>query len=234
MIHVGTSGYSYAEWKGSFYPEDLAASGMLEYYSARLSTVEINNTFYRLPSEKVLKDWAGKTPDAFTLTLKAPRRMTHQARLRNCEDLLEVSCERARTLGLKLGVLLFQLPPYFRKNLDVLDAFVRLLPSDLRVAFEFRHDSWHSDDVLDLFRDRNIALCVTDGEKSKPPAVATAGHAYFRLRDEGYQETDIERWAGTIAEIAATVTDVFVYFKHEEAGKGPEFARLLMDRLERG
>ena len=231
-IWIGTSGYSYSEWKGNFYPADLPASKMLAYYSARLSTVEINNTFYRMPSEKVLADWAEGTPDGFAFTLKAPRRITHDSRLRGCADILEVFCERARTLESKLGVLLFQLPPYFRKDVEVLYEFLDGMPEGTRAAFEFRHDSWHSDDVFDRLRARNLALCIADTEKGTTPMVATADYGYFRLRDEGYRQADFAKWAATIRDHQQGWHDTFVYFKHEQDGKGPQFADSLKTSLE--
>lgn len=233
MIHVGTSGYNYPEWRGSFYPPDMPTTRMLAYYSERFDTVEINYSFYRMPTEKVLADWARGTPENFTFTLKASRRITHDARLQNCSEMTRTFCSRARTLGPKLGVVLFQLPPAFRKDVAVLSAFLDELSDDLRVAFEFRHASWLSDDVMDLLRKNNIALCISDGEKVKIPVEVTATHAYFRLRDEGYQPPDIQQWAATVQDRTAACKDAFVYFKHEEEGKGAEFARIMLDALVR-
>ena len=233
-IWIGTSGYSYREWKGTFYPEDLATPKMLAYYADRFSTVEINNTFYRMPSEKMLTDWANGTPESFSFTLKAPRRITHDARLQDCAELVDTFCSRARTLGPKLGVLLFQLPPYFRKDVGVLEQFIDWVPTDTRAAFEFRHRSWYSDDVYALLKARSLALCVMDNEDSTTPIVSTAPYGYFRLRDEGYQEADFARWADTIMQQTETWEDVFVYFKHEDEGKGPEFARSLISSLATG
>jgi uncharacterized protein YecE (DUF72 family) len=227
-VLVGTSGYNYPEWRGSFYPEKFATDKMLGYYAERFPTVEINYTFYRLPNEKILSGWAAGTPNGFSFTLKAPRRITHDARLQRCEDLVQTFCRTARTLGPKLATLLFQLPPNFKKNVDVLRAFLELLPDGTRAAFEFRHDSWLGADVFDALRARNAALCVADSEKMTTPVEMTADYAYFRLRDEGYQDDDIVRWGRTISALPDT-TDVFVYFKHEEQGKGPEFAKRLMD-----
>ena len=231
MIWIGTSGYNYPEWKGSFYPSDLAAAKMLPYYAARFPTVEINYSFYRLPSEKMVTAWAAATPPAFRLTLKAPKRITHDRRLRDCADLVKAFCDVAGTLGDKLGVLLFQLAPNFRKDLDVFDAFLADLPPGARAAFEFRHPSWLDDDVYERLRRRNLALCVADTEKLSTPVVPTADYGYFRLRDEGYTPDAIARWAAVMREHAAGWTDTYVYFKHEEAGKGPEFAAALMREL---
>jgi uncharacterized protein YecE (DUF72 family) len=230
-IRVGTSGYNYPEWKGSFYPEKLPAAGMLPYYAERFSTVEINYTFYRMPSEKILAGWARETPERFKLTLKAPKRITHDARLRDCAEPLRRFLDVAGTLGTKLGALLFQLPPYFRKDLTVLDAFLETLPEHCCAAFEFRHLSWLDDDVYARLQARNLALCIADGEKMSTPVRITADHAYFRLRDEGYTAADIANWARIIREQTARCRDTYIYFKHEEAGKGPEFARLLLDEL---
>jgi uncharacterized protein YecE (DUF72 family) len=221
-IFVGTSGYNYPEWRGTFYPEKFSTDKMLAYYAERLATVEINYTFYRMPTEKLLQRWFDGTPEHFTFTLKAPRRITHDARLQRCEDTLQAFCRTARTLGPKLAVLLFQLPPNFRKDADVLRAFVALIPEGTRAAFEFRHASWLDAEVFDTLRAGNIALCIADSEKMSTPVEATADYAYFRLRDEGYQQSDLEQWAQTVR--ALPPKDAFVYFKHEAQGLGPEFA----------
>ena len=231
MIFVGTSGYNYPEWKGSFYPEKLSASRMLGYYAGRFRTVEINYSFYRLPSDKAVRGWADQTPDDFVFTLKVSRRITHDARLRDCRELLDVFCDRARNLDGKLGTVLFQLPPYARKDVDALSQFLEWLPSDIRGAFEFRHASWLSDDVYDLLRASNAALCVTDGEKVSTPMISTADYAYFRLRDEGYGPDEIADWARKISAHAKDADDTFVYFKHEKEGRGAEFAKIFIDNL---
>jgi uncharacterized protein YecE (DUF72 family) len=231
MIWIGTSGYNYPEWKGSFYPPDLPAAKMLPYYAARFSTVEINYTFYRMPNEKLVGGWAAQTPDPYRLTLKAPRRITHDSRLKNTGELVDGFCRVAATLGPKLGALLFQLPPNLKKDLALFDAFLSGLPPKAPAAFEFRHLSWLDDEVFDRLRQRNLALCVADSEKLSTPVIVTADYAYFRLRDEGYTPDDIARWAEIIAGETSGCREVFVYFKHEEAGKGPEFGRLLGQRL---
>jgi uncharacterized protein YecE (DUF72 family) len=231
MIWIGTSGYNYPEWKGSFYPADLPAAKMLPFYAARFPTVEINYTFYRMPTEKLVAGWAAQTPSPFKLTLKAPRRITHDSRLKNCGELVNVFCRVAGTLEAKLGALLFQLPPPAKKDLAIFDAFLAELPPNVTAAFEFRHPSWLDADVFERLARRNLALCVADSEKLSTPVRVTADYAYFRLRDEGYTADDIGRWAETIARETASCRDVFVYFKHEEEGKGPHFARMLKERL---
>lgn len=232
-VRVGTSGYNYAEWKGTFYPETLAAAKMLPYYSARFPTVEINATFYRMPTPKTLAGWSAATPEAFVLALKVPQRITHFARLRNIDDPLRFFCETARTLGPKLGPLLFQLPPNFEKDTDRLAGTLARLPSDLRCAFEFRHESWLADDVYELLRRRNAALCIADSATASTPLVATADFGYLRLRDEGYVDADLARWAETITGLGGSWNEAFVYFKHEESGTGPALARRLTELLTR-
>jgi len=231
MIWVGTSGYNYPEWKGSFYPSDLPTTKMLPYYAARFPTVEINYTFYRMPNEKLVGGWASNTPDPYRLTLKAPRRITHDSRLKNTGELVQNFCRVAASLGPKLGALLFQLPPNLKKDLAVFDAFLADLPPRVCAAFEFRNTSWFDDEVFERLKARNLALCVSDSEKLSAPVKVTADYAYFRLRDEGYKPDDIARWADTIAHETSACKDVFVYFKHEDEGKGPEFAQLLLKRL---
>lgn len=230
-LWVGTSGYAYPEWRGSFYPEKMQTAKMLPYYAERLPTVEINNTFYRMPNAKLLEGWSAQTPEKFKLTLKAPQRITHQKRLRDCAEDVKYFLEVAATLGPKLGAILFQLPPYLRMNLEVLDGFLEMLPAGLCAAFEFRHKSWMEADVFSRLRAKGLALCVADSESFSTPVEITAGYAYFRLRDEGYQPQDIERWAQIIRERTADSSDVFVYFKHEEAGIGTQFAKQLIGHL---
>src|SRR5436190_22182376 len=164
MIWIGTSGYNYPEWKGSFYPADLPAAKMLPYYAARFPTVEINYTFYRMPTEKLVSGWAAQTPSPYKLTLKAPRRITHDSQLKNCGSLLTSFCDVAGSLGEKLGALLFQLPPNFKKDLTLFDSFLQDLPPGARAAFEFRHASWLVDAVYERLRRRILALCDADSE----------------------------------------------------------------------
>jgi uncharacterized protein YecE (DUF72 family) len=232
MIWVGTSGYDYPEWRGSFYPSDLPAAKMLSFYAARFSSVEINATFYRMPTRKVLEGWAGATPASFKLTLKVPRRITHAPRLVGREPLVRALCEAAESLGSKRGALLFQLPPSLSKNVDLLDTLLSWLPNDTRAAFEFRNESWQNEEVYECLRSRNAALCITDSETMSTPIVQTANFGYLRLRDERYTSRDLERWADIIQAARSCWLETFVYFKHEEEGKGPAFAKELIDRLE--
>jgi len=229
-LFVGTSGYNYPEWRGSFYPEKFPTSKMLPYYAERFNSVEVNYTFYKVPTVPLLQGWAAQTPEGFAFTLKAPRRITHDSKLRRCEDLTQTFCRTAQTLGRKLGVLLFQLPPTFKRDDSVLKEFLDLLPDGTRAAFEFRHASWHDDAVFDILRARHVALCIADSEKMSTPVTTTADYTYFRLRDEGYEPADIDRWANTVRDTSGN-RDAFVYFKHEEEGKGPAFAKLLVEAL---
>ena len=230
-LWVGTSGYNYSEWKGSFYPQRLPAQKMLPYYAQRLNTVEINYTYYRMPNAKILKGWDDATPQEFKLTLKAPKRITHDARLRNCEDHVKFFTETAAKLGPKLGALLFQLPPGFKQDLALLDSFLALLPEGTCAAFEFRHGSWLNEELYSRLRERNLALCVADSETMATPIVITADYAYFRLRDEGYASHEIADWARRIQSHTSACKDVYVYFKHEESGTGPQFAKIFLDAI---
>jgi uncharacterized protein YecE (DUF72 family) len=214
-VHVGTSGYNYPEWRGTFYPDTLPAAKMLPYYVERFSTVEINATFYRMPSAKTVAGWAAAAPASFRYVLKAPQRITHFGRLRGVDDPLRYFCDTARILGDKLGPLLFQLPPNFKKAADRLGEALTLLPADLRAAFEFRHESWFDDEVYGLLRSRNVALCVAETEEGTTPAIATADFGYLRLRAVEYSDDDLRRWLETIHRIGSTWRDAFVFFKHE-------------------
>ncbi|HYK81647.1 MAG TPA: DUF72 domain-containing protein [Gemmatimonadales bacterium] len=224
-VRVGTSGYNFPEWKGTFYPAKLPAAQMLEYYAQRLSTVEVNYTFYRMPNAKTVAGWDQATPAGFTFVLKAPQRITHIARLRDVDDPLRYFLETARALGPKLGPILFQLPPNFKKDLDRLGDLVTQFPADLRCAWEFRHASWFAEDVYAALRNANAALCIADTEEGHTPLVATADFGYLRLRDAGYKQKDLERWATTTRELGAGWRDAFVFFKHEESGIGPKLAQ---------
>jgi len=231
QLSIGTSGFSYAAWKGKFYPERLPAKQMLSYYAERFPTVEINNTFYRMPTPSVMEAWAAQVPAAFRFAVKAPRRITHERRLANVNEDVARFLDVTSTLGPRRGPLLFQLPPNFKRDDARLGDFLVLLPQNVQIAFEFRHASWFDAEVFDALRAKNIALCVADSDKLHSPVEVTASYGYFRLRDEGYQPSDIERWAQTIRGLEG-LSDVLVYFKHEEQGLGPDFARRLIAAME--
>ena len=224
---AGTSGYSYKEWLGHFYPEKLAAADMLRYYAEHFRTVEINNTFYRMPAEPMLARWAEAVPEHFTFTLKAPRRITHDQRLREAESATSAFLQRAAVLGAKLGVLLFQLPPYLRKDVPRLQAFLDLLPGDARVAFEFRHASWQDEEVHEALRARAAMLCVTDTDEGDTLFVATSDCGYVRLRRTHYDDGNLRGWVERIA--AARLARTYVYFMHEDEALGTRFAQRMSE-----
>jgi len=228
---IGTSGFQYAEWKGTFYPEDLPANKMLPFYAERFSTTEINYTFHRIPAAKTIDNWKQLTPDNFRFALKAPQKITHWSKLRDCADTLRYFYDVVSGLGEKLGPVLFQLPPNFKKDTFVLGDFVNGLPGGIRAAFEFRHESWFDDEIFDTLKAREAALCIADTEKLETPKVATANYGYLRLRREDYARTDVERWTEFVREQESGWNDVFIYFKHEEAGIGPKLARQMMELL---
>jgi uncharacterized protein YecE (DUF72 family) len=230
-VHVGTSGYNYPAWKGRFYPQGLPATGWLAYYAERFPTVEMNATFYRIPTAQVFAGWAERTPEGFRFAVKASQRITHQARLKpESVDTTRVFLERARSLGAKLGPVLFQLPPNFKKDAARLRDFLALLPPGTSAAFEFRHSSWFDDEVYTTLRQAGAALCIADTEDLSTPVVATAAFGYLRLRREDYDEAAIAAWAERIR-TADFGDDVFVYFKHEDEAKGVDFAARLAKRF---
>ena len=213
-VAAGTSGFSYKEWQGHFYPEKLPASKMLEFYAAKLPTVELNNTFYRMPNEALIQSCRERTPESFRFALKAPRQMTHSRKLANCEEPLARFVQVAAGLGDKLGVLLFQLPPTFQKDLASLESFLRLLPGSVRCAFEFRHPSWFDESTYSALRQHQAALCVADVDERDPPAlVATANFTYLRLRRQDYTPAELATWATALAQ--QPFEQAFVFFKHE-------------------
>jgi len=221
-ITAGTSGYAFKEWKGSFYPSDMKPDGMLAFYAARFSTVEINNTFYRLPRENVLLEWAAQVPAGFTFAIKASQRITHHARLKPefAADLLGFLLKNTAVLQDHLGPILFQLPPNMKKDLARLAGFLDLLPADRRFVIKFRHDSWFGDDVYDALRARDVAMCVAEQEEFKCPVVCTASWGYLRLHRFDYGEAALAEWAKCVAE--QPWSEAYVYFKHDEgSGSGP-------------
>ena len=227
-LHVGTSGYSYKEWKGNFYPEDLPAKEMLSYYSRRLPAVEINNTFYRLPQPSMIENWNAQVPARFRFSIKATQRITHIKRLNNVADETKYLLETAALLEKRLGVVLFQLPPNFKKDSERLKTFLDLLQPDLRTAFEFRHESWFDDETFDLLRERDCALVVSDtDEKPLTEIISTARWGYLRLRRTAYEENDLIEWMKRVQD--QKWKDAFVFFKHEDEGVGPKLAAQFLE-----
>ena len=224
-LSVGTSGFSYKEWLGKFYPEKLPGDQMLAFYARHFDTVEINNTFYRMPAETMLARWAAEAPAGFEFTLKAPRRITHEKRLREAESDVAEFCRRAATLGERLGALLFQTPPFLKKDLARLRDFLALLPEPARAAFEFRNDSWRSEDVYAALRERGAMLCVTDTDEGETPFVATCATGYLRLRRTHYEDAELGQWARRIG--AEPLARAYVYFMHEDEALGTRFAQRL-------
>jgi len=231
MIWVGTSGFQYKEWKGTFYPETLSLAKMLPYYAERFPTTEINYSFRRTPSEKTLTNWFASTPQKFRFGLKAPQEITHFRQLRDCTDVLTRFCDVLKTLGEKLGPVLFQLPPSLKHDNALLKNFLATIPAGLHSAFEFRHASWFNDDTFAALKSKNAALCIADTDELSTPVVSTANFGYFRLRKVDYTKADIKRWAKVIDGHGRKAKDIFVYFKHEETGTGPKFGRQLLDEL---
>lgn len=226
---IGTSGYSYPAWKGAFYPTDLPAKKMLGFYATRFASVEINNTFYRMPSSTTMEGWAREVPDTFTFAVKAPQRITHQLRLKNAGEALAALLAATELLAEKQGPILFQLPPFMKKDVPLLQAFLAEMPRRCHAAFEFRHPSWFADEVYEALRAAGAALCVAEGDKLETPLVATADWGYLRLRREDYVDGDIRKWAKQIAE--QPWQQAYVYFKHEDEAKGPRFAELLQELM---
>jgi len=229
-LHVGTSGYSYKEWKGSFYPEDLPAKKMLSYYGERLNAVEINNTFYRLPKASVLESWAAQVPPSFRFSIKASRRITHFTRLKEeARDPTEYLLSTVETLGERLGVVLFQLPPNLKKDVPRLEGFLEMLPVGTPAAFEFRHESWRDDHVHEALRAKGMALVCADTDDSEEDEalVHTTEWGYLRLRRPDYTDSDLERWAERITGLEWD--RAFVFFKHEDVGAGPRLAARFLE-----
>jgi uncharacterized protein YecE (DUF72 family) len=227
-LYVGTSGYSYKEWKGTFYPKDLPAAQMLRYYGARFRTVEINNTFYRMPKASVLEGWAETVPADFKFVLKASQRITHMQRLKDTDESVSYLLEVAGALKDRLGPLLFQLPPNLAKDLPRLQTFLALLPSHRRAAFEFRHPSWLDDEVFALLRQHQVALCIADAEDDlEVPFASTADWGYLRLRRPDYDATALKSWMKRVQK--QDWRDAFVFFKHEDEGKGPQLAQNFLE-----
>jgi uncharacterized protein YecE (DUF72 family) len=232
QLHVGTSGYSYKEWKGTFYPEKLAEKDMLHFYSEHFSTVEINYSFYQLPKEATLLKWASEVPAGFTFSLKANQKITHIKRLRDCGDILRRFLEIASVLqeGDHLGPILVQLPPNFKFDKPLLEEFLAMRPTAFRFAFEARHASWYTEETYEVLRKHQTALCLAETEKDTPPDVMTADFTYVRLRKEEYAPKEIHAWKKRFDSWTAQGVQVFVYFKHEDSGTAPKYAKELLGK----
>jgi uncharacterized protein YecE (DUF72 family) len=219
---VGTSGWSYTSWRPKFYPEGTKGAGLLRYYATRLATMEINYTFNHLPTEKNVAQWTAATPEDFVFALKASQQITHRKQLREPAETLPIFFERARPLGPRLGPILFQTPPWLRRDDDRLAMFLAALPRDVRSALEFRHTSWYVPEVYELLRSANVALVHAEGEKAPSPIETlgdTADFAYTRLRDrEGYPDAEVDVWAQRVRALLASGKDVYAYFRHDEDG----------------
>jgi uncharacterized protein YecE (DUF72 family) len=222
QILTGTSGFSYPAWRGTFYPEKLPEAKMLGFYAEQLAAVEINNTFYRMPSAEILARWAADVPPGFRFALKSPRRITHEKRLVDVADTVERLASTVRELGERLGPILFGLPPNMKKDLPRLDAFLAGLPAGVQAAVEFRHESWFTDDVYAALKARNTALCVADSEDLSTPFEATAGWGYLRLRRQDYDDAALAAWGDRLR--AQPFSTAYVFFKHEDEGRGASLA----------
>jgi uncharacterized protein YecE (DUF72 family) len=220
---VGTSGYSYKEWKGTFYPNKLPQKEMLSFYARQFSTVEINNTFYQMPSEGVVESWTQQTPDSFRFVLKAPQSITHRKRLKNVEEETDHLLRVASVLKGRRGPLLFQLPPNFKKDCSRLEAFLKFIDKRTLTAFEFRHESWFDEDVFECLRANSCALCVADvDDVPSADLVSTARWGYVRLRREDYSDEQLSEWIERLR--SQDWDEAYVFFKHEDSGTGPKFA----------
>ncbi|MEX0806661.1 MAG: DUF72 domain-containing protein [Candidatus Binatia bacterium] len=228
-LWVGTSGYSYKEWLGRFYPERLSAKEMLRFYASRFPAVEINNTFYRLPKESVLLSWGEQVPPEFRFVLKAPQRITHVKRLKDAGAEVEYLFRIATVLGIRAGAVLFQLPPYLKKDIERLQNFLSFLPKDRNVAFEFRHPSWFDEDIFACLRASNCALCMADTDENKTrDLTATATWGYVRLRQSEYSSADLLQWKERV--LSESWDHAYVFFKHEDEAMGPKLAAQFLDQ----
>lgn len=223
MLYVGTSGYSYKEWQGSFYPEKIAASEMLSYYAARLPAVELNNTYYRLPQRSTVESWRVQVPEDFRFSVKAPRSITLYRRLRDVGAQTKQMLETVSALEDRLGTLLFRMPENMKKDVAVLKSFLKQLPADTPAAFDFRHPTWFDDDVRELLRSNNRVLVVSDTDELPAERIdKTADWGYVRLRRVKYSKAELTAWSKRIK--AQNWKKTFVFFKHEDEGTGPKLA----------
>jgi uncharacterized protein YecE (DUF72 family) len=223
-LWLGTSGYSYKEWKGIFYPEDLPAAKMLSFYASHFDAVEINNSFYRMPTAETFEKWGSQVPSEFRFAIKAPQRITHQKRLSETGEEVQRLVAFSDVLGQRRGPILFQLPPFFKKNIDLLRQFLGALPRGPEVAFEFRHASWFDDETFATLADHDVAICAAESDDSvAPPQISTAGWGYLRLRRTDYDAESLRRWVERIS--GEDWSHAYLFFKHEDEALGPRFAR---------
>lgn len=228
QLFAGTSGYSYKEWRGKFYPDKLAANQMLRFYAGSMPAVEINNTFYRMPKKEMLENWRQQVPEDFRFSIKASRRISHNKRLKDTEEETSYLFDALQALGGCLGIILFQMPPHFRKERDTLSRFLDTLPDTTPCAFEFRHESWFDQDIFDVLSAHNKTLCIADETNAGfDQIIRTADVGYLRLRGVEYSQSDLTQWAESI--LVKNWTQCFVFFKHEDDCGGPELAQSFMD-----
>lgn len=231
-LYVGTSGFSYKEWKGLFYPEDLKDAQMLSYYASRLPSVEINYTFHRQPAETTIEKWLSQTPDAFRFTLKAHQRITHWLRLAGADEAVSIFLDRAGALGDRIGAILFQCPPTLQYDRGLIESFLAYLPPTFRFAMEFRHPSW--EEARDVLASQGVAWCVAETDEKEPGVFSSEPFAYLRLRKTDYGEAELEVWAERVRSAVDAGHDVYCYFKHEEHGNAPRAADRLVELVGSG
>jgi len=238
-FYVGTSGWSYSDWRGLFYPHGLSSGEWLEFYSVRFPTVELNASFYRLPTEKAFQRWHDAVPEGFRFSVKASRYITHIKRLNDIEESLHILLERASLLGAKLGVMLYQLPPTLSRDDGLLDSFLSIAPQSVRHAIEFRNDTWYQGEVYDILCRHNAAFCVHDFQQMKVPVLATADFAYFRFHGTSgryvgsYGDEELDRWAGEMRRMGQELKAVYAYFNNDIGGSAVNDALRLAERVQR-
>jgi uncharacterized protein YecE (DUF72 family) len=228
-VFIGTSGFDYKEWQPAFYPQEIPRRKFLSYYASRFPIVELNNTFYQLPGKEKIAAWREATPEEFRFAMKASRRITHMERLKTPSDSLDYLLRAAAELKEKLGPLLFQLPPFLKSNHEKLATFLEALPRGTPAAFEFRHDSWFTDETYRLLEKHRVALCINDSDEKTTPILATAGFAYLRLRKSGYPPELRKEWQARIRAWTDQGMDVFAFIKHEDNPDAPLIALEFMN-----
>ena len=227
-LHLGTSGWSYPEWKGKFYPAKIAGDDMLPFYARHFDAVELNNSFYRLPKPEAMAKWRDAVPDGFRFAIKAPRQITHIRRLKDVAEPVQRFLEVAAGMAGRVGPILFQLPPNMKADLERLAALLALLPKAQQVAFEFRHESWLEPPVFDVLREHDAALCLAEPDEAVAPLLPASGFVYLRLRKTDYTDAELAAWRAKLDALVADGRDVYCFFKHESQAKGPEYVLRVM------